>query len=149
MRQWSHHIAAGLPAAGDVLNRVLVTVSLYAVGMPSDHVIVTSTVHSEQVAQALATGIIEAHLGACAQVVGPVTSVYRWKGKVQTEPEWRLEVKTTTARVGELTEYIKANHAYDLPEILAMPIEGGSAEFLDWVVAQSAPAHQEQPEPSR
>src|SRR2546421_13095537 len=58
-------------------------------GMPSEHVIVASTTDNEQAARALAAGAIDARLGACAQVVGPITSVYRWEGKVQTEQEWR------------------------------------------------------------
>lgn len=105
--------------------------------MSPEHVIVTSTTGSEQTARALAAGVIDAKLGACAQVVGPITSVYRWEGEVQTEPEWRVEIKTAADRVAALTEYIKANHSYDLPEIIATPITGGSAEYLSWLVHET------------
>ncbi|HEY3894692.1 MAG TPA: divalent-cation tolerance protein CutA [Pseudonocardiaceae bacterium] len=105
--------------------------------MRSDHVVVSSTTESEDAARALAAGAIKAKLGACAQVVGPITSVFRWEGAVQTEQEWRVEIKTAADRVPALTEHIKANHSYDVPEIIATPITGGSAEYLSWVVEQT------------
>jgi periplasmic divalent cation tolerance protein len=106
-------------------------------GMSSEHVIVASTTDNEEAARALAAGAIEAKLGACAQVVGPVTSVYRWEGTVQTEQEWRVEIKTAADRVAALTQHIKANHSYDVPEIIATPITGGSAEYLSWLLDET------------
>ena len=105
--------------------------------MPSEHVIVASTTDNEDVARTLATGVIEAKLGACAQIVGPITSVYRWEGEIQTAQEWRVEIKTATDRVAALTEHIRANHSYDVPEIIATPITGGSAEYLSWLVDET------------
>ncbi|WP_028923198.1 divalent-cation tolerance protein CutA [Pseudonocardia acaciae] len=105
--------------------------------MAAEHVIVTSTTDSEQAARALAAGAIEANLGACAQVVGPITSVFRWEGSVQTEQEWRVEIKTAADRVAPLVEHIKAAHAYDVPEIIATPITAGSAEYLTWLVDET------------
>lgn len=105
--------------------------------MSSDHVIVSSTTDSEDAARTLASGAVDAKLGACAQIVGPITSVYRWEGAVQTDQEWRVEVKTAADRVAALTQYLKANHSYDVPEIIATPIEGGSAEYLKWLVDQT------------
>jgi periplasmic divalent cation tolerance protein len=109
----------------------------YDLRMSSDHVIVASTTNNEEAARALAAGAIEAKLGACAQVVGPVTSVFRWEGKVQTEQEWRVEIKTAADRVAALTEHIKAEHSYDVPEIIATAITGGSAEYLSWLVDET------------
>ncbi|MGH3622351.1 MAG: divalent-cation tolerance protein CutA [Sciscionella sp.] len=105
--------------------------------MSADHVIVASTTDSEEAARTLVAGAIEAKLGACAQVVGPITSVFRWEGEVQTEQEWRVEIKTAGDRVAALTEHIKANHSYDVPEIIATPINGGSAEYLSWLVEET------------
>ena len=105
--------------------------------MSSEHVIVASTTDSEERASALAAGAIEARLAACAQVVGPITSVYRWEGAVQTDPEWRVEFKTAADRVAALTEHIKANHTYDVPEVIATPINGGSAEYLAWLIDET------------
>ncbi len=105
--------------------------------MSTEPVIVTSTTATEEAARALAAGAIEAKLGACAQIVGPITSVFRWEGEVQTEQEWRVEIKTATDRVAALTEHIKANHSYDVPEIIATPVTGGSAEYLSWLVDET------------
>jgi periplasmic divalent cation tolerance protein len=107
------------------------------VGVSDDHVVVVSTTASEEAARALAAGVIEARLGACAQIVGPITSVFRWNGEVQTEQEWRLEIKTTADRVTALTAHIEDNHGYDLPEIIAIPIAGGSAGYLSWLMAET------------
>jgi periplasmic divalent cation tolerance protein len=105
--------------------------------MVAEHVIVTSTTDSEAAARALAARAVEARLGACAQIVGPVTSVYRWEGEVRTDQEWRVEIKTTAGRVAALTERLKQLHGYDLPEVIATPIEGGSADYLAWVTTES------------
>ncbi len=105
--------------------------------MSSEHVIVTSTTDNADAARALAAGVIEAKLGACAQIVGPITSVYRWEGEVQTEQEWRVEIKTAADRVEAVTEHIKVNHSYDVPEIIATPITGGNAEYLSWLVDET------------
>lgn len=92
---------------------------------------------SEDAARVLAAGVIETKLGACAQIVGPITSVYRWEGAVQTGQEWRVEIKTTADRAAALTEHIKAHHSYDVPEIIATPITGGSADYLSWLVEET------------
>jgi periplasmic divalent cation tolerance protein len=108
--------------------------------MPSaqpDHAVVTSTTDSEAAAHALAAGAIEARLAACAQVLGPITSVFRWEGATQTEREWRLELKTAADRVPALTEHLQANHPYDVPEIIATPVTGGGADYLSWLVAET------------
>jgi periplasmic divalent cation tolerance protein len=105
--------------------------------MVAEHVIVTSTTDSEAAARELAAAAVEARLGACAQIVGPVTSVYRWEGEVRTDQEWRVEIKTTAGRVPALTEHLGRLHGYDLPEIIATPIEGGSAAYLAWVTAET------------
>ncbi|MGH3983929.1 MAG: divalent-cation tolerance protein CutA [Pseudonocardiaceae bacterium] len=105
--------------------------------MPPDHVVVTSTTGSEHAARRLASGVVEARLGACAQILGPIISVYRWEGDVQAEQEWRVEIKTATDQVAALTEHIKANHSYDVPEIVVTPITGGSTEYLSWLVDET------------
>jgi periplasmic divalent cation tolerance protein len=105
--------------------------------MAVEHVIVTSTTDSEAAARELAARAIEGRLGACAQIVGPVTSVYRWEGEIRTDQEWRVEIKTTADRVAALTERIGQLHDYDLPEVIATPIEGGSSAYLDWLTAET------------
>lgn len=103
----------------------------------SEHVVVLTTTDSEAAARELAAGAVEARLGACAQIVGPITSVFRWEGAVQTEQEWRVEIKTAADRVDTLTTHLSERHSYDEPEIIATPITGGSAGYLSWVVGET------------
>ncbi|QFU85400.1 divalent-cation tolerance protein CutA [Amycolatopsis sp. YIM 10] len=105
--------------------------------MTAENVVVTTTTDSEDAARSLAAGAIEARLGACAQVLGPVTSVYRWEGAVQTEPEWRVEIKTTARRSEELTAHLLEHHTYDTPEVITTPITGGSPAYLSWLAEET------------
>lgn len=101
--------------------------------MDPSHVIVTSTTDSETAARELATAAVEAKLAACAQIVGPITSVFVWEGEVRTEREWRLELKTAADRVAALVELVEAQHSYDVPEIVVSSITGGSRAYLKWI----------------
>lgn len=114
-----------------------VTPGRYPRIMSVDHVIVSSTTDSEGAARTLASGVVDAKLGACAQIVGPITSVYRWENEVQTDQEWRVEIKTAADRVAALVDYIKSHHSYDVPEIVATPIQGGSTEYLQWLTDET------------
>ncbi|MEV1292420.1 divalent-cation tolerance protein CutA [Pseudonocardia sp. NPDC049635] len=98
---------------------------------------VVTTTDSEAAARDLAAGAVAARLGACAQVAGPVTSVFRWDGAVQTETEWRVEIKTADDRVDALTHHLRQRHTYDVPEIIATPVTGGDADYLSWVLAET------------
>ena len=105
--------------------------------MSADYVIVGSTTDSEAAALELAAAAVEAKLAACAQILGPLTSVFRWEGEVQTESEWRVEMKTAADRAETLVEYIETHHAYDFPEIVVTPIVAGSAQYLAWIAAET------------
>ncbi|NEA42452.1 divalent-cation tolerance protein CutA [Streptomyces sp. SID11385] len=98
---------------------------------------VLTTTDSEERARHLAARAVESRLAACAQVDGPLTSVYRWEGEVATDTEWRVTYKTTAARYDALEAVIIAEHTYDTPEIIALPLAGGSAEYLAWVAAET------------
>jgi periplasmic divalent cation tolerance protein len=101
------------------------------------HAVVTSTTNSEAAARALADGAVEARLAACAQVLGPITSVFRWAGATQTEQEWRVEFKTAADRVAALAEHLRTHHDYDVPEVVATPITGGDDDYLSWLVDET------------
>lgn len=105
--------------------------------MSPDHVVVTTTTDSEAAARLLATSAVEARLAACAQIVGPVTSVFRWSEEIRTESEWRVDLKTAADRVAALSRHLAAEHSYDVPEIIATPITGGGADYLAWLVAET------------
>ncbi|MFI8106688.1 divalent-cation tolerance protein CutA [Streptomyces sp. NPDC086023] len=97
---------------------------------------VLTTVDSADAAQALARVAVEARLAACAQVSGPVTSVYRWKGAVETAQEWQVLFKTTEDAYAALEARLTAEHPYDTPEIIATPVVRGAAGYLAWVGAE-------------
>ncbi|WNI24901.1 divalent-cation tolerance protein CutA [Streptomyces sp. ITFR-16] len=100
---------------------------------------VLTTTDSEEKARILARGAVEARLAACVQISAPVTSVYRWQNAVETTEEWQLLLKTTAERYDELQAYIEEAHDYETPEIIALPVLRGSARYLGWVSAQTAP----------
>lgn len=85
------------------------------------------------VAQRLARGLVENRLAACANIFPGISSVYRWQGKVEQADELMLTVITTDDQVAPLTDWVIANHPYELPKVVALPIESGSQPYLDWV----------------
>ncbi|MYV52532.1 divalent-cation tolerance protein CutA [Streptomyces sp. SID3212] len=101
---------------------------------------VLTTTDSAEKAQALAAGAVEARVAACAQIDGPITSVYRWEGAVRTDQEWRVLYKTTTDRYPALEAHIQNVHDYATPEIIATPITRGSDAYLSWVRAETTRA---------
>jgi len=104
---------------------------------PATHCMAITTTDSAETAERLARGIVQARVGACAQVVGPIKSVYWWDDAVQAEPEWQIWIKTTTAKLDALTAHITANHSYDVPEVVATPIIGGNPAYLEWVTNET------------
>jgi periplasmic divalent cation tolerance protein len=101
------------------------------------HCMAITTIDGAEAAELLAQSIVEARVGACAQVVGPIKSVYWWDGFVQTAQEWQIWIKTTTAQLDALTAHIQANHSYDVPEVVATPIIGGNPAYLEWVTNET------------
>jgi periplasmic divalent cation tolerance protein len=106
--------------------------------MDAYHVLTTTDSRDE--ADRLGRLAVDARLAACAQVQGPVTSTYHWQGAVETATEWHVWLKTTQARLDSLIELIRANHSYDVPEIIASPITAGNPAYLDWIEAETTPA---------
>jgi periplasmic divalent cation tolerance protein len=76
-------------------------------------------------------------LAACVNILAPCRSVYRWKDAVQHDEEHPMLIKTTSERYAALEQAVRANHPYELPEIIAMPIERGLPAYLDWVAAET------------
>ncbi len=108
--------------------------------MGAEQVVAISTAGSAEEAGSLARAIVEARLAACVQVGGPLRSVYRWDGAVQDDQEWQLWIKATADRLDELTDFVRANHSYDTPELVALPVLGGDPAYLRWVVDETRPA---------
>jgi len=89
-------------------------------------------------AERLADALVAKRLAACINILAPCRSVYRWQGAVQHEEEHPVLIKTTRAAYAELEVEIRAHHPYELPEIVAVPIERGLPAYLDWVAAETA-----------
>ena len=88
-------------------------------------------------AERLAGLLIEKRLAACVNILAPCRSVYRWKDAVQHDEEHPMLIKTTTERYLEMERALRAGHPYELPEIIAVPIERGLPAYLDWVAAET------------
>ena len=101
--------------------------------MSSDKKIVLTTAGSREEAQKIARGLVERRLAACVNIVGPIDSVFRWKGKVEEAQEWLLVVKTTAAALKAVGAAIRELHSYELPECVEIAIEGGSDKYLAWI----------------
>jgi periplasmic divalent cation tolerance protein len=94
---------------------------------------VFTTVDDRDVAERIANALISRRLAACVQIMGPVTSVYRWQGKVETSPEWLCIIKTQQSRYPTVEAAIRELHTYQVPEIVAVPIVAGAAGYLAWL----------------
>ena len=88
-------------------------------------------------AERLADLLLEQRLAACVNILAPCRSVYRWKGAVQHDEEHPMLIKTSAERYGELERVLRQGHPYELPEIIAVPIEQGLPAYLDWVAAET------------
>jgi periplasmic divalent cation tolerance protein len=99
----------------------------------AEHLQVVTTIDSEDAAERISAALVERRLAACAQVLGPIASHYRWQGQVESAREWMCVAKTTAARYDQLEAAIRELHPYDEPEIAATPIIAGSPGYLDWI----------------
>lgn len=99
----------------------------------AEHCQVSTTTDSEAAATALARSAVQARVAACGQVLGPITSVYRWQGTVDTAAEWLVLFKTSASRADALVEHVRSRHTYEVPEVIVTPITGGHPAYLSWV----------------
>ena len=88
-------------------------------------------------AEKLADMLIDKRLAACCNILAPCRSVYRWKGAVQHDEEHPMLIKTTVERYPEMEKALRAGHPYELPEIVAVPIERGLPAYLEWVASET------------
>jgi periplasmic divalent cation tolerance protein len=92
-----------------------------------------------KVARRLARAALQARLVACANLVPRIQSHYWWQGKIESAAEVLLVLKTTKARLAKLEKLILAEHPYDTPEFLVLPLRAGTARYLDWLAGSVAP----------
>ena len=96
-------------------------------------IVVLVTCPSQEVGEQVGRSLVEEQLAACVNVVPGVTSIYRWEGKICRDPEVLLVIKTRRPRLAALIRRVKALHPYSVPEIIALPLVGGSRPYLSWV----------------
>lgn len=110
--------------------------------MPDDHpdvLLVFCTFPDEPTARSISTTLVEEQLVACANLNRGITSIYRWEGKVETASEVLAVMKTTRDRYAAMEARLAGLHPYDVPEILAVPVEQGSTPYLRWVAESVNP----------
>lgn len=99
----------------------------------SDPIVVLVTCGSEEEALKIANALVESRLAACANLVAPIRSIYRWEGRIWDEKEWLLIIKTEKHKFEELERRVKSLHSYSVPEIISLPIVEGSSAYLNWI----------------
>ncbi|HEX5631710.1 MAG TPA: divalent-cation tolerance protein CutA [Gemmatimonadales bacterium] len=104
------------------------------------YVTLITAVADRETAERIADTLVAERLAACAQVLGPQTSVYRWKGAVERASEWRLELKTAASRLSALERRLLELHPYEVPECIALPIVHGSDAYLRWLAEETESA---------
>ena len=105
----------------------------------TDAIQVVPTLPKREDAEKIASALVERRLAACGQVMGPIHSTYRWKGKVESAEEWLCVFKTRRALYPRLESAIREMHPYEVPEILALLVAAGSADYLKWIEEETAP----------
>jgi periplasmic divalent cation tolerance protein len=102
--------------------------------------LILTTLPDRDSAEALARKLLNAHLAACVQVGAPVRSLYHWRGEIETADETPLAIKTRSELYPRVEATILADHPYELPEIVAVPISHALPAYLDWIAAETAAA---------
>jgi periplasmic divalent cation tolerance protein len=97
------------------------------------HLIVLTTMPDMDSAQRLAEGLVDESLAACVNILPQMQSIYNWKRERQQGSEHQLIIKTSADQYENIEKWIKNQHPYELPEILAIPIQKGLEEYLEWV----------------
>lgn len=107
----------------------------------SESVVVLITTGSQEEAGRIAQTLVAESLAACVNIIPGVTSIYRWEGQVQRDQEWLLVAKSSRSLLVALVRRVQALHSYMMPEIIALPIVGGSEAYLRWLdeALQGAP----------
>ncbi len=99
---------------------------------------IATTTDRKELAETIASRLVERRMAACVQIVGPVLSVYRWEGEVESAQEWQCWIKTTRERYAAVEKAIRELHTYGVPEILAISVVDGNASYLQWLEEQVA-----------
>lgn len=97
------------------------------------HHLIYCTCPNLEIAERIARQLVSAKLAACVNIVPGVSSIYEWQGQIETAQEHLLMIKSQPARFVAIEAAIKAMHPYQIPEIIAVPVQNGSADYLQWI----------------
>ncbi len=100
-------------------------------------VVVFTTCSSQKEAETIVDKVLKARLIACANILPDVLSLFHWKGEISREKEVMVMMKTRKKHLEELIEWIQTYHSYEVPEVIALPIVGGSGEYLNWITEET------------
>lgn len=99
----------------------------------SEYIQVLTSIDSREGAEKIAQTLVERRLAACVQIIGPITSIYRWRGAIEKAQEWLCLIKSRTELYQEIEAAIRAAHPYEVPEILATPVTAANEKYLAWL----------------
>lgn len=102
----------------------------------SEVITVLCTCPDAATAKSLAAGLVEQGLAACVNVLPEIRSIYRWRNEIHDEGEVLLLAKTSRLAYASLESWLLEHHPYEVPEVLALPVQAGSADYLDWVLSE-------------
>src|SRR5262245_45043272 len=102
-----------------------------------DLVVVMTTVPTAGKGEEIAQALVEERLAACVNVLAPMTSIYRWRGAVEREPEHQMIIKTTQNRVPAVQTRLAALHPYEVPEFLVLSVADSSSAYFEWLVNET------------
>ncbi len=94
---------------------------------------IVTTTPTRELAERIARDLVEQRLAGCVQIDGPIHSIYRWQGAIESATEWRCSIKSPADAFAAVQRAIQSLHPYDTPEILALPILAGHPGYLDWL----------------
>jgi periplasmic divalent cation tolerance protein len=106
----------------------------------TEQIVILSTCASEEEARKIALLLLERRLAACVNVAPRVLSYYRWQGKIESSDEWLLLIKSSRELFSSVAAAIEAAHSYEVPEVIALPVVDGSANYLGWLRSSLGPA---------
>jgi periplasmic divalent cation tolerance protein len=102
-----------------------------------DLALIMTMVPDNDVGEKIAEALVSSKTAACVNIIGGATSCYRWEGKLQRDSESLLLIKTRMQLASKVQEVIESKHPYELPEVVVLPISGGSERYLNWVVEET------------
>ena len=115
------------------LNLIIINKGKYNTMSEPHYIIALSTFPSKEKAEEAAKAIVEEDLAACVNLIDRIGSIYKWKGKIVSETEILLIIKTLSSKQQQLKKFIKSNHTYGNPELIFLPITDGLENYLNWI----------------